>query len=200
MRKNIKSKFLKYPRKKLSKKAVSEIISYVLLIVMVLGISAAVYKWMSTSTPSISETCPEDVSLYVENYNCTNGTGECASGNCLIITMKNNGNFNIDGFFIRASNNTSLLPTAGLVYNDFDDSLTQDSFKETGQFYFHMINQRPKEPMKPGEKLTLIFDYQNAIPLKKIQIEPFLMGENSLQICNDIAINLEVDNSKHCYL
>lgn len=176
------------------RRAVSEIISYVILIVIVLGISAAVYQWMLTSTPAISETCPEDVSLYIKSYNCSD-VG-CSSGKCLSLTIKNNGNFNIDGFFIRTSNNISAVPATGLEYADMNYE-GFDDFKETGRFYFKMMGGGFEGlPLKPGTEIPLVFNYQNIIRI--IQIEPFVEGKSSLQICKDSTINIEVDDSKNC--
>jgi len=190
---NFAPAFLGYTQKR----AVSEIISYVLLIVIALGISTAVYQWMSTRTPSVSGTCPEDVSLYLKNYNCNSSI--CNSGKCLNLTIKNNGNFNIDGIFIRASNNISTIPAAGLKYtesNYFDDI---QSYNETGRLYFKMMNDGGGEPLAPGKEIELVFSYENIVPLKKIQIEPFVIDKSSMQLCTDATVNIEVDNSnKHC--
>jgi len=178
---------------KRSKKAISEIISYVLLIAIALGISVGVYAWMSTRIPMVSESCPEDVSLYVKSYNCSNSG--CSSGSCLNLIIKNNGNFNVDGFFIRTSNNISTIPATGLEYTNFnyDDS---SNFKETGRFYFKMEDNGYGESLKPGNESVLVFDHPSII--KKIQIEPFVESTNSLQICTDAMINIEVDPSKGC--
>ena len=202
------SKVIKTHKCKRSKKAVSEIISYVILIVIVLGISAAVYQWMLTSTPAVAESCPEDISLYVKSYSCSS-EDTCSSQYCLNVIIKNNGNFNVDGFFIRASKNLSSIPITGLEYTDVNYEGIDD-LKETGRFYFKMMNNGNGEPMKPGEELSLTFDYgsimslgdddfnQNYIWLEKIQIEPFVEGKGALLICEDATINLEVDDSKWC--
>jgi len=186
-----------------NRKAVSEIISYVLLIVIALGISVTIYQWMSVRVPSVSESCPEDISLYVKSYSCG---GECYSSTgegtekCLNLLIKNNGNFNIDGFFIRASNNISAIPATGLEYTEVNLELEgMNDYKETGRFYFKMMGGGSREqPLAPGEEVPLIFNYQNTIPLKKIQIEPFIESKSSLQICKDATINIEVEDSKGC--
>jgi len=178
---------------KYSKKAVSEIISYVLLIVIALGISAAVYQWMSVRIPDVSETCPEDVSLYIKNYNCNESV--CSSGKCLNLTIKNNGNFNIDGIFMRASNNTLTIPATGLRC-DFSEAC-ESSFDETGMVYFTMVAEYLK-PLEPNQEINLIFNYENIVPLEKIQIEPFLVSKSSMQMCSDATVDIEVDGSKAC--
>ncbi len=75
-----------------NKRGVSIIIGYVLLISFVLVISVVVYQWMKTYVPRDDIDCPDGVSLFVEDYSC--------STTQLNITLKNNGKFNIGGFFI----------------------------------------------------------------------------------------------------
>lgn len=204
------SKVIKTHKCKRSKKAVSEIISYVILIVIVLGISAAVYQWMLTSTPAVAESCPEDISLYVKSYSCSS-EDTCSSQYCLNVIIKNNGNFNVDGFFIRASKNLSSIPITGLEYTDVNYEGIDD-LKETGRFYFRMMDDGNGKPLGPGaeESLTFIYDNlfgnelelpigdQKKISLKKIQIEPFIESKNTLLICKDATVNIEVDDSKWC--
>jgi len=194
-RNNLAPIFLGYKNWVGSKRAISEIISYVMLIVIALGISAAVYQWMSTRVPSVSGTCPEDVSLQIKSYSCNDSTTICHSGKCLSITLKNNGNFNIDGAFIRASDNISNIPSTGLECN-FDEAC--ESYKDSGMLYFTMMNGGAGPIFGPGNESELIFDYDNLIPLKKIQIEPFIVDKSSLQACVDATINIEVDDSKNC--
>jgi len=148
---------------------------------------------MLISTPSVSESCSEDVSLYVKSYNCNDSV--CSSGKCLNLTIKNNGNFNINGFFIRTSNDTSTIPTTGLKC-DFSEAC-ESSFNEDGMIYFTMVYGYWK-PLAPGEELELIFNYENISSLEKIQLEPFLVSKSSMQMCSDATVNIEVDDSKRC--
>ena len=171
-----------------SNKAVSEIISYVILIVIVLGISVAVFRWMSVSTPSIGETCSEDVSLYVKGYTCYQNSENMKMIN---MTFNNNGNFNIDGFYIRTSNTTDGLPTAGLKCWSCPVSTDPDSFLENGRFNFY-------DPLAPQKEILLEFEYTPVGNIKKIQIEPFVEEKNALMLCPDATINIEVDDSKWC--
>jgi hypothetical protein len=178
-----------------NRKAISEIISYVLLIAIALGISVAVYTWMSTRVPIVSETCPEDISLQVKSYSCDKSDTE---RKLLDINLKNNGNFNVDGFYIRTSNNLSTIPTLlGLECGDCgSESTNAEMFlSQGGRFNFRYI--LGDLPLAPGKDVLVEFKYKDVI--KKIQIEPFIESKNSLQICTDATINIEVDNLiKHC--
>ncbi len=80
-----------------NKKAVSEVVGYVLLIIIALGLSAMVYTYMKVLVPKEKPSCPEGVSLIVQDYSCTRYTGKTI----LNLTLVNKGLFNLDGAFIR---------------------------------------------------------------------------------------------------
>lgn len=85
--------------KLLNKKAISEIISYVLLVVLAVGLATATYFWLLEQTNVIPEDiCPEGVSITVENYTCSDGK--------IDLTLKNSGRFNVAGVRIKKINNT----------------------------------------------------------------------------------------------
>jgi len=81
-----------------SKKAVSVIIGYVLLVSFGIVIGVIVYQWMKTYVPQDDLNCPDGVSMFIESYDC--------SPNSLNITFKNNGKFDIGGYFIYATNSS----------------------------------------------------------------------------------------------
>ena len=81
------------------KKGVSILIGYVLLIVFAVVIGAIVYQWLKTYVPAESLNCPEGTALFIS------GASYC--GNQLNLSIKNNGRFDIAGYFIHASNTTS---------------------------------------------------------------------------------------------
>jgi FlaG/FlaF family flagellin (archaellin) len=105
---------------KKNKKGLSAVIGYVLLIAVSIVISAMVYQFLKTYVPKDSVECAEGVSLFMESVSCTNGA--------LSITVKNNGKFGIDGYFIHISN------TAGqnLATIDISDNVTTGGY-DTGQ-------------------------------------------------------------------
>jgi len=87
-----------------SKKGISEIIAYVLLISITLTLSVIVYGWLKGYLcfgNTCHETCSEEVSLVVESYKCispVNGN----DGNLTLI-LKNKGLFDINKFILRVS-------------------------------------------------------------------------------------------------
>ena len=76
-----------------NKKGISLMIGYILLVAAVLAMSVIVYSWMKTYIPKEPIECPDGVSIYVKNFDCT--TGE--------LTIKNNGRFSVAGFFIKGT-------------------------------------------------------------------------------------------------
>ncbi len=99
-------------RRSLSKKGVSPIIGYILLISFVIIISIIVYQWVKTYVPREALECPDGVSIFVKEKEI-----DCEAPGpyeYLNLTFKNNGRFNISGYFIRYSNNPEILATNSL--------------------------------------------------------------------------------------
>jgi hypothetical protein len=86
-----------------NRKGVSNIIGYVLLIAISIGLSVFVFNWLKFYVEDEdSNGCPEGVNLVIQNYTCSSG----ASAN-LELTLKNKGRFSTDGFIVRANNRTN---------------------------------------------------------------------------------------------
>ena len=81
-----------------SKKGVSIMIGYVLLISFAIVMGIVVYNWMKSYVPSDSLQCPDGTGIFIKSYsyNETN----------LNVTLKNSGRFDLAGFFIHATNNS----------------------------------------------------------------------------------------------
>jgi len=153
---------------KKNKKAVSLMISYVLLVAIALLLSAGVYVWLKVYVPKNIETCSSDVSLILQNYDCDT-LGE------IIITVKNNGLFTADGLFIRASEIQGDLPTIALI------NPNNDGPDEPGRWDFEALK------LKPGEIDTKTFNYPSDVSnIEKIQIQPFVIGKEGILLCENI--------------
>jgi len=91
------------------KKGISVMVSYVLLIVFVIIIGAIVYQWLKTYVPSQALECPDGVSLFIKDADFDPFDSQ------LIITLRNNGRFDLAGYFIHATNSSDQeLPTIDL--------------------------------------------------------------------------------------
>ncbi|MBM3247762.1 hypothetical protein FJZ17_04470, partial [Candidatus Pacearchaeota archaeon] len=54
-----------------NKKALSEMVSYILLVVIALGLAAGVFAWLRSQLPAENEQkCSEDVAITILSYSC----------------------------------------------------------------------------------------------------------------------------------
>lgn len=84
----------------LNKKALSEVVAYVLLISISLSLASGVYIWLKNYVPhenALEVECEENVALIISEYNYS-----CAGQ--LNLTLKNRGLFDVDGYILRVSN------------------------------------------------------------------------------------------------
>lgn len=98
----------------IKKKGVSPMIGYVLLVTFVIILSVVIYNWMKTYVPQEDLDCPDGTSLFIQDYSCSNDT--------LSITLKNNGKFNIGGYFIYAT----TQPDQELATKDLTSYMTEN--------------------------------------------------------------------------
>lgn len=160
------------------KRAISEIVSYVILIAIALSTASGIYVWLKYMTPSEKELCSEDVSIIIRNYNCINP-------NILEITVQNKGLFKINGFFIRAADKSGGIPITGLKSTDAEYSLADGRY----EFVY---------PLIPENYTSLKFDYSSLGSLAKIEVQPYIVAENSeLRLCPNIY-SQDIAASKNC--
>jgi len=85
-----------------NKKAVSVLVGYVLLVVFAILISIGVYAWLKTYIPADTLNCQEGVSFFIKQADFNSSATQQFN-----ITIKNNGRFNLAGYFIHATNSSS---------------------------------------------------------------------------------------------
>jgi len=158
-------------KKEKNKKGLSEIVSYVLLIVIALGLAVGVYSWMRYYLPAQNqEKCPDDVALTMKDYSCENGL--------LNIILENSGFFNIDGFYIRASNETGdSIPT--ILLNSTQAQYTVPGIPGRCNLQY--------EPFNVSTTRDFQFDYSSFNSLTKVQIQPYTIENNHLYMCSNIV-------------
>jgi hypothetical protein len=107
----------------MNKKALSEVVGYVLLIIIGISIASIVGMWLRYQVPedNSQKVCPEDSSIIVSDYNCAMQSGNIRTIN---ITLKNKGYFIVDGFTIKVG--TSINDKIG-TYNLGNGSSGYDS-------------------------------------------------------------------------
>ena len=158
-----------------NKKALSEIIAYVLLIVISLSLASGVFIWLKAYVPTTEkEKCSEDISLIVKAYSCDTALKR------INLTIENKGMFNANGFFISGSNQSDIIPV--IMLRNENPILGVD-----GMYPF--MNQN----LSPGQEETATFFYEDSAPLKRIRIEPYISSEKKrgdIVVCN-LAIKEE---------
>lgn len=144
-----------------NKLGISPLIGYILLIAGLLAISVLVYAWLKTYIPKESLECPSTTSIFISDYNCT-------TNNLLNVTIKNNGNFNIAGYFIRISN-TSGQDIATI---DLSSKLDKD---EGGEIFGNSIllsSSETENSLSPEEKSSNIFNITNYNTIYFVELTP----------------------------
>lgn len=153
-----------------NKKGISEIIAYVLLVVMVISLASATFFWLQgyAKNPLPEEACPEGVSVIITDSYCkidNDGKGK------LDLTIKNNGRFNLDGIIITFVNDTST---------NFEYKL----YTATNQEY-------PLEVTNETEINDLPFKSSDTI--KKIIIYPYITDEKGFNnLCENAISKVEI--------
>ena len=139
------------------KRGVSPIIGYVLLVSFVIVLGVIVYNWMKTYVPSEGLQCPDGTSLFVKSYSCEN--------NSLELILKNNGKFNVGGYFIYATTSADQeLATRDIsLYADNVSRLIPTGVKLSGDM----------NSLKPNQEETEIFDLTGTgITIHSVEIIP----------------------------
>jgi hypothetical protein len=180
--------------RKINKRGLSEMVGYVLLIGIAISLSILVFIWMSRQVPSPAEYCPEDISLYIENYRCGNGE--------INLSLKNMGLFNVSGFIIRGSYDPDIEPLYGLAYSGPLTELGVPISPGIGGLPSELSQGIVYLSLEPGEtypdEVNEILEFKiNNLNLYKILIEPFDINleTNERVLCDNAIIIQEVDDT-----
>lgn len=144
----------------MNKKAISPMIGYILLISAAILMSVIVYAWLKTYIPKAALECPEATSIFIKDYTCT--------GNQLNLTIRNNGNFNVAGYFIRIAN----VSGAELATVDLSQKLQiQFGGVTIGNSVF-FDESDPGNSFTPNEESISIFDITGTGTISFIELTP----------------------------
>jgi hypothetical protein len=189
-------------RRTKNKKGLSVIIGYVLLMTISIVMSALVYQWLKTYVPKDTIECEDGTSLMIKNlhYDCT------STPKRLVITLKNNGKFKLDGYFIRASTGAgdelAVLDLAKNLYSTVNPAglesspLTEEGKKiltSNSEIRFQSSeNWLSPDSANEQNEDTKVFDVSTYGELKKIEIIPTryieLDKKKRFASCNDAKI------------
>ena len=159
------------------KTALSNIVAYVLLISITIALSVIVYGWLRFYVqPDDIEKCSDNVNIIIRSYQCfePNATGQ---GGRLIVTLKNKGLFNVDGYELRVH------------------------YRKGADFGFYLFNDTGAS-IAPGEEITdtylfnttSFFDLNELTmgqddPLKTVslvEVQPFVVEDGEVR-CRSLA-------------
>ena len=85
-----------------TKKGVSEMVGYVLLIVIAVGISIMVYNFLYVFIPKEHVQCEEGVSFIITNASCTSEIGSSTERAVISVKFLNKGRFDVHYVYVRA--------------------------------------------------------------------------------------------------
>ena len=147
-----------------NKRAVSPIIGYVLLITFGIVMSVIAYNYLKTYVPKEGLDCPEGVSVFLKEYTCD------LDNDILNITIKNNGKFNIQGYFIYASNQSGVeIATLLLAPHYLNYTQVPKSFNQSNQIVFSGVT---KNYLIPQAEITHSFNISSFDSFNFIEITP----------------------------
>lgn len=148
-----------------NKKALSNLVAYVLLISITISLSVLVYGWLKFYVEGDDViACPSNVNVIINNYNCSSGVD-----GSLTVTLKNKGLFNIDGFVLRV--------------HDRPDA-------KFGFYVFDSVGV----PLSPGESFVGVYDFSNSTintnditDITFMDVQPFLVQDGDNVACESYA-------------
>jgi hypothetical protein len=144
-------------RVKKNKRGISIMVGYVLLITGAIIMGVVVYSWLRTYVPTETLECPDGVSVFLNDYSY-----DCDSGT-LSITLKNNGRFNIAGYFIYGRENQN----EELATIDLSDYSEREKIANAIAFGNPTLNS-----FEPSESVTHVFELSSFERIYSINIIP----------------------------
>lgn len=147
-----------------NKRALSEVVGYVLLISISLALAGTVYTWLKYYVnPGQEVLCEEDVAVVIRDFNYS-----CADSS-LNLTLQNRGNFNVAGYVVRVNNKTDAKNG---VY----------TINKTGQ------------PLKVGQTVLDFYSpiidlssLQTVSSLSIVEVQPIMIKNNVAIACAQVS-------------
>lgn len=177
----------KFEKNLKKKKAISVMVSYILLIVFAIVLSAIVFYWLRTYLPGQGIECPEDTSILIEKAIFQDGN--------LNITIINNGLFSIAGYFIRAGKQDQKIATTDLS-DKVNCSIQGSNCKKISNQIYVLGEGSGLNSFIPGEKRDFVF--QEIDEFEFITITPYRLerinNRNRNVLCGGAEINKKINN------
>lgn len=144
----------------LDKKGISEIVGYVILIVIAVGLSVLVYSYLQFMIPKETPECEEGITLIVQNYSCL-------ANSELSLTLLNKGLFRIDGAYINLGEEGKKIRA----------QINKDNF--------YLYNASGAIGINPGEDFSSSYSISNGAGNYILEIEPLTKINNNIIFCKN---------------
>lgn len=161
------------------KKAISEMLSYVMLIVIALALAALVFNYLEVLVPKEKPKCPEDISLIIDNVYCN------ASSRSLQLNVTNKGLFNIDAMYVRMGNQTKKVL-----------NLINDPNSNTNNFFFINPIDTTQKALSPSSSYSWNSQNLNEISFRgnyALEIQAAVFVGKNLAVCENAISRQDVE-------
>ena len=164
-----------------SKRGDSTVVGYVLLIVLAVGMAAAVYSYLKFYVPKDQPKCPDDVSLIIQNISCSASEGK------FYITLTNKGLFTVQGAYIKVGESNKVYKTTINCPNPNNLAFANCSLYFNDGLSFI--------PLNPGEFWSKTFSYNLGQGQRDVEVEPivFVGNNNTRVLCENSVIARTVE-------
>src|SRR3989338_7575646 len=148
-----------------NKKGISEIVVYVLLVLIAISISSLVFFYLKSYVPKEKPECQQDITLLIQSYSCSSQLSQ------LNLTFLNKGLFNIDLVYIRVgSEGSRVKKLINPEYNDGPNGL-----------YFGVIDDQ--KGLIPGKTFSKVYLSPLLKPgVNELEIEPAVFTGKGTEI------------------
>jgi len=183
----------------MNNKALSLIVSYVLLIIIAISISIIVFGALKTMVPKQKPACDEGVSIIIKKF-------ECLPEYKLNITFQNKGLFEVEGVYVRGINGERVFGISPVLNSDVypineytrEYNIGGTNQANKGMFIFGKQSIHALSPQKANSNLdeyTQIFDYSAESSVESVKIQPIVFDEetNEPVVCQEAIITQRVD-------
>lgn len=154
------------------KRGISEVVSYVLLVVIAISISVFVYVYIEVLVPKNNASCEEDTSLVPIDAICEISSSEII----LTLTLENKGRHTIEAAYVRVGPQNSKVKN---LVNKNDIYLNAFSGTKAG--------------LLPGAKMLGIYKATlSSVPLStglnELEIQPAVQTDKGIALCDNAVV------------
>jgi|SRR3989338_731186 len=174
----------------LNKKGLSEMVGYVLLVAIAIGISVGVTLYLNAYIPKEKPECPEDISLLIKDASCKVVNTGSISKTELALTLYNNGLHNVDASYIR-------MDTEGKKSKKWINNPSKPEIGDSN-FYFYSPAGGTTS-LAPGKEKSYLFDISDFKEgAYVLEIQPAVFSKNLIAACPAVLsqkLHCEVSSS-----